>query len=365
MVTGPAYDETLPENGAAEIDGIQVTTIGVKYKSEMGICRRLLAFLLYAVKATLIAARAHKYDLVLVTSTPLTVALPAIAAKLIAGRKVVFEVRDVWPDAAIDAGVLKNLVLITIARFLEKAAYACSDHIVPLSSGMLKRIERKGIGTRKMTMIPNCSDTTVFHPQIQSGGLRKQYDAEGKFIVLYSGAVNLANNIEYLVQVAEKMKEQADVLFWVVGKGNLFDYLEAEIRKRGLKNLILHGLQPRENIPYFAAAADAGLVTFIPEPVYYENSPNKFFDYIAAGLPVLFNRTTWLEEYLDSYKNGIVCDPQDPQDMADCIMELKNDSAKCKKMGAQSRKLAEDVFSRDTMAEKYLHLFQLLNRNYR
>lgn len=363
VITGTSFDATLPKNGSVNIEGIHVRTIGASYKPEMGVISRLGSFLNYAIKATLIAFRSHSYDLVLATSTPLTVAMPAIVAKMIAGRKVVFEVRDVWPDAAVDAGVLKNPLLIFFARLLEKAAYACSDHIVPLSSGMKKRIEDKGIDAQKMTMIPNCSDITEFNPRIDGNGLRKQFQAEGKFIVFYGGAVNLANNVEYIVHVAEILKTQKDVVFWIVGKGNRYSYLESEAQNRSLENVVLHGLQPKERIPFFSAAADAGIVTFIPEPVFYENSPNKFFDYIAAGLPVLFNRSTWLETYLDRYQNGMVCDPLNPQTMADRIMELKNDPERCRRMGAQSRKLAEDVFSRDKMAGKYIQIFESLTHD--
>lgn len=356
VVTGTAFDSSLPQNGDVIIDGIRVTTVGVSYRSEMGFLSRVKSFLRYAIKSSFIAMRAKKYDVVIATSTPLTVALPAIAAKWLSGRKVIFEVRDVWPDAAVEAGVLKNPVLISLARLLERAAYCNSSHIVPLSLGMQKRIKGKGVAASKMTMIPNCSDTSVFRPDLDGLDLRRKHSAENKFIVLYAGAINLANNSEYLVAVAHILKKNRDIEFWVVGEGNRYEYFKADIETRGLHNIKLHGLQPKRMVPNFAAAADVGLVTFIPQPVYYENSPNKFFDYIAAGLPVLFNRTTWLEKMLADYGNGIVCDPNDPSSMAEQIVILMNNPKLCEKMGRQSRKLAEDVFSRELMADKYLQI---------
>lgn len=366
VVTGTAYDETLPKNGTVEIDGIRVTSVGSHYNTEMGFFQRLKAFFHYAVKAVVIAARGRKYDLVLATSTPLTVALPALAAKWGAGRKVIFEVRDVWPDAAVDAGVLKNRWLILMAGLLEKAAYLSSSHIVPLSTGMLNRITDKGIDLEKMTMIPNCSDTATFHPGIDGKDLRKQFQAENNFIVIYAGAVNVANNIEYLLKVAELSANMKDMEFWIVGNGNRFEYLKAQVKKRRLGNIRLHGRQPKHRMPLYMAAADAGVVTFISQPVYYDNSPNKFFDYIAAGLPVLFNRTTWLEQYLSEYQNGFVCNPDQPETMVERLSELKNDVHKRIWMGTRSRKLAEEVFSRDRMSDKYLELFQMaMNGHYR
>jgi glycosyltransferase involved in cell wall biosynthesis len=358
VVTGHAFDPTLPKNGDFEIEGIKVTAVGITYKAEMGFFKRLKVFTYYGIKSTFIAMRGKDYDIVLATSTPLTVALPALAAKWIAGRLVIFEVRDVWPDAAVEAGVLKNAVAIGLAKMLEKAAYACAAHIVPLSNGMLKRIAEKGVNLSKMTMIPNCSDTSNFHPGIDGNFLRKQYKAEDKFIVLYAGAVNLANNVEYLIDVAQILADKDDIEIWIIGNGNRYEFIESQVRKRELNNICLFGKQPKNKIPYYAATADVGVVTFIPQPVYYENSPNKFFDYIAAGLPVLFNRTTWLEDYLEEYQNGYICDPQRPQSMAKHILALKNDFKKRTSMGVQSRRLAEEVFSRDAMSAKYLKLFQ-------
>lgn len=356
VVTGTAFDSTLPKNGDVNIDGTHVTSVGVAYNAEMGFSSRIKSFMLYAFKSTFIAMGARKYDVVLATSTPLTVAFPALAAKWIAGRKVIFEVRDVWPDAAIDAGVLKNPILIFLARILEKAVYASSIHIVPLSVGMQKRLIGKGVDNSKMTMIPNCSDISVFRPDVNGVKLRRQFQAENKFIVLYAGAVNIANDSEYLIEVADKLKSHREVVFWIVGKGNCFFYLKEEVKKRSLHNMRFHGLQPKQKIPYYAAAADVGLVTFIPQSVYYDNSPNKFFDYIAAGLPVIFNRTTWLKSFLSKYENGFICDPYSPVTMAEHILDLMNNPLKCKRMGTQSRKLAVEVFSRDKMAHKYLEL---------
>lgn len=358
VVTGTAFDPTLPKNGDTIIEGIKITSVGVVYSSKMTFWARLKSFALYALKSTMIAIRAGKYDVVLATSTPLTVALPAIVSRWIAGKKMIFEVRDVWPDAAIDAGVLKNPVLIGLARILEKTAYIGANHIVPLSSGMQKRLSHKGVDDSKMTMIPNCSDLAVFRPDISGSDLRKQLRAENKFIILYAGAVNTANDSEYIIEVADILRKESKVIFWIVGSGNRIEGLQQEAQRRNLNNITFHGLQPKHMMPRFTAAADIGIVTFIPKPVYYDNSPNKFFDYIASGLPVLFNRTTWLEPFLRRYANGIVCVPYAPAAMAEHIIELMDHPMKCKQMGSQSRKLATEVFSRDLMANRYLKLMK-------
>ncbi len=356
VLCGSGYDETLPPRAEVDVEGIRVRALGVRYQSTMGFLARVWAFLAFALKSTLVAARARRFDVVLATSTPLTVALPAMAARWIAGRPVVFEVRDVWPDAAVDAGVLRNPLLISAARMLEAMAYRSAAHIVPLSTGMQDRIRRKGVPDARMTMIPNCSDTEMFRPDLDASAVRAEHGAEGKFIALYVGAVNLANDMEYLVEVARRLRDEPDIEMWFVGGGNRLGFLEKAVSEEKLTNVRCLGPQPKQRVPLYAAAADCGLVTFIPEPVYYENSPNKFFDYIASGLPVLFSRTTWLAPYLRRYEAGWVCRPRRPDEMADRIRRLRDEPFLRRRMGRNARRLAEEAFPRDLHAERYLPL---------
>lgn len=355
IICGVGYDPTLRPNGVKTVDGIQVRVLGSAYRPSMGFLSHLWSFLVFAMKSVVIAATTNA-DVVLATSTPLTIALPALAAKWIARRPVVFEVRDVWPDAAVDAGALRNPILIAAARLLEMFTYHAVDHIVPLSTGMEDRIARKGVSRAKMTMLSNCCDLDHFRPDIDGSKLRREYDAEGKFIVLYMGAIGITNDVDCLVQIVRWLKEEDKVEFWIVGNGNRFEYLKKKVDAMGAEGVRLFGLRPKKELPRFTAAADVGLVTFLAAPVYYENSPNKFFDYIAAGLPVVFNRDTWLGPHLDKYKNGWCCDPDRPKDVVGRLLELRDNSTLRQEMGRNSRRLAEDCFSRDRIATQYIRL---------
>ena len=358
VLCGTGYDETLPANEEIDVEGIRVCTVDVPYDHRMGFARRLWSFLKFSLRAVFHAARSRDVDVVLATSTPLTVALPALAARWIAQRPMVFEVRDVWPDAAVDAGVLRNPVFIWMARMLESLTYQSADRIVALSTGMRDRILRKGRYDAKMTVIPNCSDVARFGPHVDAGELRSRFDAEDKFIILYAGAIGLANHMEYLADAIALLRDEADMEWWFVGGGNRLEYLKEQVERRGARNVRFLGSQPKGKVPSFAAAADVGLVTFIPAPVYFENSPNKFFDYAAAGLPVLFNRSTWLEPTLRRYNAGFCCDPARPGDMADTLRRLRDDRALREEMGRGARRMAETEFAVDLMAERYLTLLE-------
>ncbi len=363
VVTGTGYDATLPDAQVVEIDGVTVRCIGVKYRAQMGFARRLLSFGLFAIKASWRACHAKDCDVVLATSTPLTIAIPALLAKWVGRVPMIFEVRDVWPDAAIEVGQLKNPILIGMARCLERTVYRAADHIVPLSTGMQDRIMRKGIEDDKMTMIPNCCDLDRF-----SGGNRELYRLElsnkDAFVVLYVGAINVANHIEFLAEAIDRLQMHSGWEWWFVGGGNQLTWLQEQAQSKNWHGVRFWGPRAREDVADFTAAADCGVVSFIPQPVYYENSPNKFFDYIAASLPVVFSRTTWLQQVVEEYEAGFIGADGDVPMFVSKLLKLKDDIGLRKQMGRNGRRMAIERFSRDDMATKYLRLFdQVLGKN--
>jgi len=358
VITGMGTDTTL-KPGLQIIDGVQVRCLGATYSNTQGFLQRVIAFLTYALRATWYALRARPYDIVVATSTPLTVAIPALAAKWVARRKVIFEVRDVWPDAAIDAGVLKSRALIWLARKLEIMTYRHLDHIVPLSTGMEDNIHRKGVPRNKMTMLPNCSDLALFDPdKLHRDDLRKELGAEGKFIVLYVGAISLANDMPFLVEAMTQTKDAPNLEWWFVGGGNRLEYLQQQVAENRIRNVVFRGPQPKAQVPRFIRAADVGIVSFINEPVYFENSPNKFFDYSAGGLPALFTRTTWLQPYLAKHQAGFVCEKNTVEECITHIRQLRDQPKLRQQMAQNARRMAENEFSRDTIAARYLQLLE-------
>ena len=357
MLCGAGYDESIQPGEKTTIEGIEVDPLPVRYDNRMGFLARLIAFVRFAILAMLRAARASQADVILATSTPLTVALPALAGKWIAGRPMVFEVRDVWPDAAVDAGVLRNPLLTFLARALETITYRAADHIVPLSTGMVDRLRRKGVPASKMTVIPNGCDLASFAPDPQRRDkARHDLDAGDDCIILYVGAVSLANDMPFLAEVIKQMAETTGLQWWFVGGGNRLDELKRRLAGLDRPPVRFFGPQPKAEIPRYMAAADVGVVSFLPTPTYYENSPNKCFDYLAAGLPVVFNRTTWLAPALREFQAGWVVAENTPAAMARLLRKLATGPDRLATAGQNARRLAEARFARDDQARIYLNL---------
>lgn len=348
-----AYDPSLAGRPVVECAGLRVRVSRTRYRPQMGFMARIGSFLSFAAFAMWQVWRhGRQYDRIIASSGPLTMALPALLAKGRFGTPFVFEVIDVWPDAAIAAGVLRNPLLQWLARVLERRAYRHASRIVTCSPAMTRRVQEKldpGTPPDKVVTIPNSCDLEVFRPDAtRRSALRASMGVgEEQMVVLYAGAMGRSNAVPDLVQAARAVADDRRIVWWFVGDG-----AEAEALRRvpGM----FFGRQPREKVVELCQAADVALVTFLHEPFFHENSPNKFFDAIAAGLPVLFNRSTWLEAEIAAYGCGHVCRSAEPAaEMAERLRLWAGDAALRQCMGAGARRLAEERFSRDQLARTY------------
>jgi glycosyltransferase involved in cell wall biosynthesis len=324
-----------------------------RYRPQMGFATQIVSFLSFAGFALRHVWRhGGTYDRIIASSGPLTLALPALLARGRFGTPFIFEVIDVWPDAAVAAGVLRNPILIRLARVLEQRAYRRARRIVTCSPAMTRRVQEKldpGTPPDKVVTIPNSCDLEVFRPDaVRRAALRQELGvADDQMVVLYAGAMGLSNAVPDLVQAAEAVAGDRRIVWWFVGDG-----AGAEALRRVPGTFF--GRQPRARVVELCQAADVALVTFRHEPFFHENSPNKFFDAIAAGLPVLFNRSTWLETEIEAYGCGHVCRSAAPAaEMAEQLRLWAGDPGLRQRMGAGARRLAEERYARDQLAMTY------------
>jgi glycosyltransferase involved in cell wall biosynthesis len=211
---------------------------------------------------------------------------------------------------------------------------------------------------QKIVTISNSCDLDVFRPDAarRSATRAAMGVREDQLVVLYTGAMGCSNAMEDVVQTARLTRDDARVVWWFAGDG-----VAAE-QMRQLPG-VFFGRQPRAKIVELCQAADAALVTFMHAPFFHENSPNKFFDAISAGLPVIFNRSTWLEAEIAAYGCGYVCHSEPPAvEMAQRLRALAGDPALRRRMGTAARRLAEERFSRDRLAISYQEILENMKR---
>ena len=350
-------DETTPAGKSdftTEEDGIRVHWIRCPYQNRMGYARRLVAFAHFAVSAA-IKANGLGGDVVFATSTPLTIALPALYVSVLRHIPMIFEVRDLWPDAPIAIGALRSPILVGAARWLEAAAYRRSAHIIALSPAIKDGIHRRGVSESKITVIPNSADLDLFSPDIDGAALRAEMGLLGKFVCLHLGAMGQVNGLDFVLDCARELRSREidNVIFLLHGDGSERIRLERLCSKEGLTNVVFSGPSDKRFAARVLAMADVSLTLVKNIPALHACSPNKFFDTLAAGKPALINVCGWLERLTVDERIGLFVRPDDVRHFAEQIIFLRDHPELRTLLGRRARLLAESQYARDRLAKTF------------
>jgi glycosyltransferase involved in cell wall biosynthesis len=322
--------------------------------------RRILSFLLFTAGSTWLALRAPRPDVILATSTPLTVGIPALIASRLRGVPLVFEVRDLWPEAAIQMGaVRRGGALARIAKWLERRLYRASAEVVGLSPGMVDGIVAEGADPARVTMVPNAADLDLFHPGERDPELVARFGLAGRFVVGYAGAIGPSNAVEDQVPSAARVlleRGRRDIVFLIAGDGKSLPALRE--RTAGMDNVVLAGSLPKREIPRLTRTADVLMTLFADVPILATNSPNKFFDALASGRPVIVNSPGWTRGLVEDNRCGVYVPAGDGTALADAVERLADEPDARARMGANGRALAEREFGRTELAARMLSVLE-------
>lgn len=342
------------------VDGIRVFCIAEPYANRMGFFRRLWAFGAFARAAAKVVRRLDA-DLVFATSTPLTVGLPGLKGARKLGVPFVFEVRDLWPEVPIAIGVLKNPLLIGYTRRMERRIYRAATRIIALSPGMKEGIARTGYPAERIAMIPNGCDLDLFRPS-DARLDDPRFGDRDDFRLVFSGAHGLANGLDAVLDAAAECKRRGvrGVRFVLIGEGGQKARLMERSRQQGLEDWMCWcGQVPKLELAQILPRMDVGMQILRNLPAfYYGTSPNKFFDYIAAGLPVLNNYPGWLAGLIEEHRCGVAVPPDDPAAFVDAVLALRDDPDRRAEMGRNARRLAEAQFGREALSARFVEVLE-------
>ncbi|YAF97754.1 MAG: glycosyltransferase family 4 protein [Nodularia sp. CChRGM 3473] len=340
-----------------------LNAIPLKYSNNMKFSRRILAFLSFAVRSSLQVLREKQADLTFATSTPLTIAIPALLRKWLRGTPYVFEVRDLWPELPIAVKAIRSPLAIFFARQLELIAYRNAAHIVALSPGMKEGIVKQGISPEKVAVIPNACDNELFNVPKSVGlkFLQQHPELCGGPLIIYAGTLGHINGVSYLAYLASHMMNiMPEAKFLVVGTGACEKEVREVSHQLGIlgKNFWMWPPIPKAEMPVLLSACTIATSLFKPIPEMEHNSANKFFDALAAGRPVVINYGGWQKDILEKSGAGMSISGNDPKAGAIQLAKFLN-SPKClQKAEAAARKLADTTFDRDVLYEQLAGVFQ-------
>ena len=341
-----------------EVDGIDVLQISLPYSNNDSIAKRTMTFLKFARKAMGIALK-EDYDLLFATSTPLTDGLPGIVAKWFRRKKFVFEVRDLWPELPKALG-MKNPIFLWGMSVLEKRSYHAADACIGLSPGICEGIKRRSQKGKPIAMVPNGCDLDLFFPREDKPDVIPGVKPTDT-VAVFTGAHGIANGLDAVLDMAAvlKSRQRDDIKIVFVGEGKTKKGLVERAEKEELRNCIFMGHMPKKELNDVMARADIGLMVLANVPAfYYGTSPNKFFDYIASGLPIVNNYPGWLADMINENKCGIAIEPEKPELFADALVKLAENPDLRKEYGTNGRALAEREFARDLLGGQFVDFLE-------
>lgn len=358
MITTDSY-ATRPGRRwrVTEEDGLVVHWLPVPYSNNMSYARRILSFAQFATVAGFRAARVDP-DVVLASSTPLTIALPGLVASRIRGTRFVFEVRDLWPEVPIAMGVLKDPVARYLATRLAEATYCRSDQVIALSPGMAAGVARHGYPADRIAVVPNAADLDLFAPRPAevSAFRRERHWLGDRPLVVYTGTFGTVNGVDYLVRLAAEVRRlDPEIRFLLVGRGAHYEPVRALARDLGVldETVFLSPAVPRSQLPVILGAASVSTSVVIPVRELEDNSANKFFDALAAGRPIAVNHGGWQADLIAQTGVGLLLDPDDVAAAARLLAGRLSDRDWLATAGAAALALARERFARDTLFDRF------------
>ncbi|RZM81183.1 glycosyltransferase WbuB [Pseudoalteromonas rubra] len=340
-----------------DIEGIKLFVLHLDYSNNDSFISRIWKFVYFSIRS-IFKSLSIKADVVLATSTPLTIAIPGLIYSKFKRRPLVFEVRDLWPELPIATGVIKNKLLIKLAEWLERFTYKNSKRLIGLSPGMCEGIKSKGISDNRITLATNSCDTDLFDVCDTVGVkyLESKLDfVKGRKLIVYTGTFGLINKVGYLVKLAKiAKKEYPSLCFVAIGSGMEKDQVIKEAAEAGVLNENLYILPPvpKTEIVGLLSAADLSLSLFGPVKAMWHNSANKLFDALASKTPIAINYGGWQEEFIKEHKCGLILDPNDASKSAATIDQFLNSNSEYELAVESCKTLAYEHFSRDIMAER-------------
>ncbi|WP_232361429.1 glycosyltransferase family 4 protein [Paraneptunicella aestuarii] len=353
-------------NGRREgfVDGIKVIEYQLHYSNKQSFLIRAKQFVLFALRCCR-EVNKEKADLVFCTSTPLTIAVPGIYAKLIRRLPFVFEVRDLWPELPVAMGVIKNPVIIGLLKILEVLSYKIADHVITLSDGMASGVIRY-VSREKNTTISNGCDLYLTGSNNYENYQLPVEIQQDDFLAIYAGTHGIANGLDVLVDTAATLQRlgHKNIKLLLVGEGMLKNELKERANDLKLKNIVFIDNLSKKQLFDLYSKCDVGLMILKNVPAFYDGtSPNKFFDYLTVGLPVICNYEGWISRLIVQENIGVNVPAESPESLADALVFLQKDKNNLSSLSMNARKLAKESFDRSMLAQQFVNVLKEVSRN--
>lgn len=330
-------------------DGITILRTFTYKALHKNFIHRVFSFLSFMFSSFWVGLGVKNVDVVWGTSPPIFQGWTAWLLARLKRARFLLEIRDLWPAFAIAIGVLKNRTLIHLSLWLERFLYLRADQLVVNSPGFIEHINSRG--GRNIRLIPNGADPELFAYRQTDGDLRVEQGWHDRFVVLYAGAHGISNDLETVLLAADILKMDARILFVLVGDGKEKSNLQALAARMMLNNVVFLPPVAKTGMAKVLAASDACIAILKPLDWYKTTYPNKVFDYMAAGRPVILAIDGVSRQVVESAGAGIFVTPGNPQELAQAVLRLADDPQTARQMGMAGRAYILQNLNREKIAD--------------
>ncbi|MBW8040407.1 MAG: glycosyltransferase family 4 protein [Planctomycetes bacterium] len=298
-----------------------------------------------------------KCDVIICTSPPLTVGLTGWVLRRLKRIPLVFEVRDLWPETAIDTGVLTNKWLIKMAYWLEKLSYSSSNWINVLTPAFKKAlVKKKNVRPDRISIIPNGADLDIVKPGNRNNWVRQKHQLDDKLVITYVGAHGVCNHLIQILEAAKLLRSQPDILFMLVGDGMQKPMLKQKAAEWGLDNVLFVDSVPKDVIGDYIIASDVCTAVLKKIDTFKTVYPNKVFDYMAAEKPIIIGIDGAARKLVEDAKAGMYVEPEDAKEFAEAVLKLRENRQLCKEYGENGLNFVRQNFDRGVLAGRYVDI---------
>lgn len=343
--------------GTEKRNGVVIRRVRHLKLTKRSIALRAVSLVSFIVMAAWEAFRTPKHDVVVVETDPFFLPLLGAELKRWSNCRLVVYVQDIYPDVAVAIDKVKEGFITRTLRTLLLQAYQRADKIIVLGHDMKQRLIEHGVNPNRIEIIPNWIDTEAVYPIKEDNEFRLQNDLENKFVVMHSGNMGLTQGLEQLIEAAETLKDRSDIVFLIVGGGARKPFLESEVRKRGLKNVVIRPYQPRSQLATSLSAADLHIVS-MHASICGVLVPSKIYGIMATATPILaiVPEGTDIAEIVRSEEIGTVVSPNNIQGITEAILSAADGRADLEQQGLRARKLAEEQYDTQINTSKVQRL---------
>lgn len=338
----------MTEQVSSQIRILRVYTYPALHKSFF---HRVISFFSFMFSSFFVGLAIKDVDLIWGTSPPIFQGFTAWLLARLRRVPFLFEVRDLWPAFAIAIGVLRQKLLIWLSLCLERFLYIHADVIVVNSPGFIDHIRQRG--GKEIHLVENGVDPAMFISASGGKTFREKNDLQESCVILYAGAHGISNDLTVVLQAAEILRDEKRIKFVFVGDGKEKPALLQIAQDKGLINTLFLSSVPKSEMAEVIAGADACLAILKPLELYKTTYPNKVFDYMAAGKPVLLAIDGVIREVVEKANAGIFVEPGDPRSLADAARWVLLNPKQAVSMGANGKNYVIDHFHRTALAEKF------------